>query len=255
MANIEKLVQDLAVISKLSDYPGSQDGLSTEEFKAKFDEAPLAIQQYLNEVIVPAIEEATPEEGASLPATGGTMQGNINMDGNKVTGLGTPSDDTDAVPKSYVLPKTGGTMSGAIAMGGNKVTGLGTPTADADAATKAYVDGKRIEKTVSVPASGWQESGAGSYTQGITVGGILPTDTPHYGVVLSGTTDEMIAQRDAFALIDDLDAANSVIVLTCLEEKPEIDLTIHLEVNRGGGSGGASVNLEELYQASMGEEY
>lgn len=232
MANIEKLVQDLAVISKLSDYPGSQDGLSTEEFKAKFDEAGLIIQQYLNDVIVPAIEEATPEEGSSLPATGGTMQGDINMNGNRVTGLGTPSADTDAVPKSYVLPKSGGTMSGAIAMGGNKVTGLGTPTANADAATKAYVDGKRLLKTVSVPASGWKESGVGGYTQGITVADILATDTPHYGAVLSGTIEDMIAQKEAFALIDDLDTANSVITLTCLEDKPTIDLTIQLEINR-----------------------
>jgi hypothetical protein len=38
------------------------------------------------------------------------------------------------------LAKAGGTMSGAIAMGNNKITGLGTPTADTDAATKAYVD-------------------------------------------------------------------------------------------------------------------
>lgn len=101
-----------------------------------------------------------------------------------------------------------------------------------DFATVNYVDGKHLLKTVNVPASGWKESGAGGYTQGITVAGILPTDTPHYGVVLSGTTEDMIAQRDAFALIDDLDTANSVITLTCLEEKPEIDLTIQLEVNR-----------------------
>ena len=38
------------------------------------------------------------------------------------------------------LSKTGGTMSGAIAMGGSKITGLGTPTNSTDAATKAYVD-------------------------------------------------------------------------------------------------------------------
>jgi len=38
------------------------------------------------------------------------------------------------------LALAGGTMSGAIAMGTNKITGLGTPTDATDAATKAYVD-------------------------------------------------------------------------------------------------------------------
>jgi hypothetical protein len=39
-----------------------------------------------------------------------------------------------------VLPLAGGTMSGAIAMSSNKITGLGTPTDSTDAATKGYVD-------------------------------------------------------------------------------------------------------------------
>ena len=39
------------------------------------------------------------------------------------------------------LPKAGGTMTGNIAMGSNKVTGLGTPTDSTDASTKAYADG------------------------------------------------------------------------------------------------------------------
>lgn len=34
------------------------------------------------------------------------MTGNLKMDGNKITGLGAPMDDNDAVPKNYVMPAT-----------------------------------------------------------------------------------------------------------------------------------------------------
>jgi hypothetical protein len=68
---------------------------------------------------------------------------NLSMATYKLTNLGTPTDGTDAVTKTYAdgkLALTGGTMSGAIAMGTSKITGLGTPTADTDAANKSYVD-------------------------------------------------------------------------------------------------------------------
>ena len=43
--------------------------------------------------------------------------------------------------KSRFVDTTGGTMSGQLNMGGNKIVNLGTPTASTDAVTKAYVDG------------------------------------------------------------------------------------------------------------------
>ena len=42
------------------------------------------------------------------------------------------------------LKLTGGALSGALAMGNNKITGLATPTANTDAATKEYVDGSAL---------------------------------------------------------------------------------------------------------------
>ena len=78
------------------------------------------------------------------------------------------------------LPKTGGAMTGAIDMGGNKVTGLGTPTGSGDAATKAYVDGKILTKTAVVPTSGWSTWSDSGMTFGyvdVEITGILSSDS------------------------------------------------------------------------------
>ena len=129
------------------------------------------------------------------------------------------------------LPKTGGAMTGPIAMGGSRVTGLGTPTDAGDASTKGYVDGKHFLATVARPAAGWLGDAA-PYTQTVAVPGILETDTPHYGVVYSGTAEEKASRKEGFSLVDDLDTAAGSVTFTCFEEKPEVDLTVQLEVNR-----------------------
>lgn len=52
---LPKLTDDLSIIQTLSDLPNSEDGLTADELKAKFDEAALAIQAYLNDKLVPAV--------------------------------------------------------------------------------------------------------------------------------------------------------------------------------------------------------
>ena len=129
------------------------------------------------------------------------------------------------------LPKSGGTMTGPIAMGGNKVTGLGDPEDAGDGASKGYVDGKHFLVTVALPAASWAGDAA-PYTQTVAVPGMLETDTPHYGVVYSGTAEEKGLQKEGFALVDDLDTGAGSVTFTCFEEAPEVDLIIQLEVNR-----------------------
>lgn len=52
--NLTKLTADLAVITKLADSPTE----TAAELKAKFDQGPRAIGDYLNGTLLPEVEEA-----------------------------------------------------------------------------------------------------------------------------------------------------------------------------------------------------
>lgn len=121
------------------------------------------------------------------------------------------------------LPRTGGVMTGALS--------VIAPTEADHAASKEYVDSKHLSCELILPASGWSGAEA-PYVQRAEVCWILDTDQPHYGVVLSGDLESKLAQKEAFALVDDLDTENGVLVFSCLEEKPEADLTVQIQVNR-----------------------
>lgn len=84
--------------------------------------------------------------------------------------------------------------------------------------------------TVSVPASGW--SASAPYTQTVTITGMLDTDKPQMDIVQSTTLATRIAQREAYNLISLIDSGTNSLTLTCDESKPEIDLTVQLEVTR-----------------------
>lgn len=72
---------------------------------------------------------------------------------------------TDQVSQAF-LHKTGGTMSGDIEMDGNRVSGLGEPIQAGDAASKAYVDKRILIFTdQTVPASAWAASSDQSSAQ------------------------------------------------------------------------------------------
>ena len=74
------------------------------------------------------------------------MQGDIDMNRNKIFGLGDPTTDSEPITKHYAksmyLTSGGFVMTDNIGMGGHTVTNLGTPTDNTDAATKKYVDDK-----------------------------------------------------------------------------------------------------------------
>ena len=183
-----------------------------------------------------AIQKAQKTADAALPKTGGDVTGDINMSGNiamngkKITGIATPSNDGDAANMKYVddevgksLPKSGGTMTGAL--------NVLDPTENAHAANKGYVDEKRKEFTTTLTVNDW-EGDAAPYTQRIGIEGILSTDKPHYGAVYDEDQETRLKQKEAFALVDDLDTEDGAVIFTCFDDKPEVNIPIQMEVNR-----------------------
>lgn len=107
-----------------------------------------------------------------------------------------------------------------------------------------YADDKHKYFTVTLTIDGWTGEVA-PYTQTIAVEGILETDTPHWGLVYSDAPEETgeesgeedvialkLTEKENYNLVDDLDTADGSVTFTCFELKPEVALTIQMEVNR-----------------------
>lgn len=101
MAKVPYFNDDIAYHSKLGDNPNTENGLSAQELKAVYDAPALAIQNFINTYIVPALN-AEVSADAFLKLTGGTMRGGIEMSGNRITGLGDPESDGDAITKAFL---------------------------------------------------------------------------------------------------------------------------------------------------------
>lgn len=229
--------EDMDIIQKLGDTPGTDNNLSAGELKARFDKAGNLLKTYLNR-IVPMINNVFSGEGNVI--TGGTLIGDLDMNGNRLLRVRAPAAETDAANKKYVdeaaeaaknacLPTSGGTMTGNIDMGGNALKNVKTPTAAADGATKGYVDGKRKTFTATI-GTGW--TGSGPYTQTVAVSGILASDMPHVTPVYDADNTTAQAQREAWGCVSRGVAAAGGIQFTCFEDKPETAIPIQIEVMR-----------------------
>lgn len=114
---------------------------------------------YNSDVISSEYADVLEKWRASLFFNTDGVTGDIAIGGYKITGMGTPTDETDGATKGYVdealrnidlsgvdasdkVSKAGDIMAGQLDMNTNKIIGLGDPEDDADAANKAYVDEK-----------------------------------------------------------------------------------------------------------------
>lgn len=127
------------------------------------------------------------------------------------------------------LAVSGGDVTGEIRMNGQPISGLNDPTEESQAARKGYVDSKRKTWTATITAT-W--SGSGPYTQSVAVSGILVSDMPHITPVYSSDNATALAQKEAWACVSNAVTAANSITFTCFEDKPTTAISIQIEVNR-----------------------
>ena len=96
-----------------------------------------------------------PAGSGGLSATGFTMQGNINMNTNKITNLPDPTLPTEPVTKGYAtsvyLTDGGFTMQDNIGMDGHEVLGLNSnPSGGTAAVSKDFTDSQYVKKDADI---------------------------------------------------------------------------------------------------------
>ena len=204
---LPRLLEDLIIIAKLGDNPRLENGMTTDQFRAKFDEAGRIIQTFLNESLIPELEKTVVWETI------------VREQNAKIAAA--EKNASNALSKANTaVQKIGGTMTGALS--------TLTPTEDAHAANKGYVDGKITYQSKTLSASGW--SASAPYNQTIAVTGVMEDKPPHVSPVYSGSSDE--ALEAACACITYATAGNGTITFVCLHEKPETAIPILVEVHR-----------------------
>ena len=107
-----------------------------------------------------------------LLKSGGTMTGNINMNGRKITNVGTAEDGGDAVNLGRViqdfLAKTGGTMNGPINMDGHKITSLSNATNPGDGVSLQFLEQKLVDEDYARRTVANIMTGNNTFTQNVS---------------------------------------------------------------------------------------
>ena len=212
--------EDVEVISKLGDAPGSDDGLSTAQLKAKFDLGSVRLKNFINSVLIPHMNQLIDVRALLNGILDSTLSMADKAANAKVTG--------DMLNKK--LDKTGGNVTGNIDMGTKRIKNLGDPANDTDAVNKKYlVDYCATgEVALTLTAAGW--SSEAPYTQTVQVAGLLDElKCEAYPEWPENPELEEELQWEA-AKISSCRRTGTAMTFRCLNSRPEMDIPIIVEV-------------------------
>lgn len=124
---------------------------------------------------------------------------------------------------SHALTSCTGTLS--IAKGGTGAT-------NAAAALSALGGAKMVRYTCTCNTSSWTANSSGGYKKTITVSGVLSTDVPVVGVVMSDDVAAAKNQATAFGCINRITTAANSITCYAFNSAPTTSITLQLLVVR-----------------------
>ena len=119
--SIPTLNTDLSIVSKLDDYPNDVGGLSAAELKAKFDEGSLAVQTYINTVLIPALIASNLAFTPTTAVNASTIQAAIENVQAQLAGISAGSIPNNTVGMEKLTKQvqdaisSGGSASAAVA--------------------------------------------------------------------------------------------------------------------------------------------
>ena len=96
---IEKFNKNMAIIAALDDEPNDVGGMTSAELKNKFDEGGKALQSYMNETLIPALENLGVETAVLLPENEAGFK-YIRLNADKVLEVSTDGETWQATGSS-----------------------------------------------------------------------------------------------------------------------------------------------------------
>lgn len=118
---------------------------------------------------------------------------------------------------------------------GNKVdkeAGKGLSTNDYTTEEKTKLEGiARFTKNVTLTVAGWTQV-SDNYQALTTIEGIKASDNPHITLAWGGNAETYLQQQADWGKVSYAQAAENGILFVCLQEKPEVELNLVVEVVR-----------------------
>ena len=152
----------------------------------------------------------TAEDVGALPCVGGNIQGEINMNGQKLTGLAAPTEDMDAANRLFVEEQA---------------------EADAEAArqyTAQYAKTQVLSTLLYV--SDWTGDSA-PYTAFVPILNLNPNRRLRaYPLFYGDDPDGELAVKEACAAVSFAIRSDDGVTFTCLEEKPAVNIPVSIEL-------------------------